>query len=87
MERFRYDEFFSRCEEEIHPKARFARSTQKMVLNIDEHIDVTTDISAEVVYDAEVGHKLDDAKKSHKSDANDFVSGLIDESTDFDDEE
>ena len=66
-----------RCQEEVHPKARFARSTQKMVLPIDEHYDVTTDVSSEVVYDARSRQKLD------KND----VDARLNEPEDFEDDD
>ena len=53
------------------------RSTQKMVLPIDEHYDVTTDVSSEVVYDARSLQKLD------KND----VDARLNEPEDFEDDD
>ena len=62
-----------RCQEEVHAKARFARSTQKMVLSFDEHFDgvhVTTDVSAEFdaasIYDAVESRQNIDAVESRQ---------------------
>ena len=63
-----------RCQEEVHAKARFARSTQKMVLSFDEHFDgvhVTTDVSAEFdaasIYDAVESRQNIDAVESRQN--------------------
>ena len=69
--------FNFRCQEEVHPKARFARSTQKVVLSFDEHAgfdsmgnQVTTDLSVEtMMYD-------DIDKVGGRQVQNDFVASL-----------
>ncbi len=61
-----------------------------MVLNVDEHFDVTTDVSAELVYDAESRQKLDVAENRRNVDGvdkNDVRSTFNVEGNDFDDEE
>jgi hypothetical protein len=69
--------FNCRCQEEVHPKARFARSTQKVVLSFDEHAgfdgvgsQVTTDLSVEsMMYD-------DIEKVGGRQVHNEFVASL-----------
>jgi hypothetical protein len=61
-----------------------------MVLNVDEHFDVTTDVSAELVYDAESRQKLDVTENRRNVDGvdkNDVGSTFNVEGNDFDDEE